>query len=594
MGARIEDYAVLGDMGTAALVSRDGSVDWMCVPRFDSPACFAALLGEAEHGRWLLAPAATRVATRRRYRDNTLVLETDHETDEGTVTVIDTMPRGSAGRSVTFVRIVVGRRGRVPVRSQLRIRFGYGLLAPSLKRDAGDLLAISGPDALRLSTPVDIVARAGSADAEFDVSEGERIPFVLTWFPSHEPAPPHFDPEYMVSDCERWWREWATRCTYHGEWREAVIRSLLTLRALTYEPTGGLVAAPTTSLPEELGGGRNWDYRFCWLRDATLAAAAMRDAGYVEEAFDWREWLARTVAGDPARMQIVYGPAGERHLPEWEADWLPGYAGSSPIRIGNAAAGQFQLDVYGEIADAQHRLVLEQGFRPGQQEIIGQLLEFLESAWSKQDQGIWEMRSEPRHHTYSKVMAWVAFDRAVKLVECCELDGPIDRWRSVRDQIHAEICSKGYDAERNTFTQSYGARELDAALLRLPIVGFLPPDDPRIVGTVNAIRRDLSNADGLVLRYSSGGGENVDGVSGGEGALLACSFWLVDALTLIGRDVDARRLFERLLELRNDVGLLAEQYDSAHQRLVGNFPQALSHLALVNSALLLSGLPADR
>jgi GH15 family glucan-1,4-alpha-glucosidase len=583
--AAIEDYALLGDMGTAALVSRGGSVDWVCVPRFDSPACFAALLGDAEHGRWLLAPAAEPGAIRRRYRDETLVLETDYETEDGAVTVIDTMPPGSAGRTVNLVRIVVGRGGRMPMRMALAIRFGYGLLRPWLERVDGDLLAVSGPDALRLSTPIDLIERDGAAEAEFSVSEGERVPFVLTWFPSHESAPPHLEPEHLVAGAERWWRAWAERCTYQGEWREAVVRSLLTLRALTYEPTGGLVAAPTTSLPEQLGGGRNWDYRFCWLRDATFTLAAMHEAGYAEEAFAWREWLVRTVAGDPTHMQIVYGPAGERHLTEWEADWLPGYEGSGPVRIGNAATDQFQLDVYGEVADSQHRLVLEYGFRPGQEQVVAQLLEFLESAWTRPDQGIWEMRSEPRHFTYSKVMAWVAFDRAVKLVEQCGLEGPLDRWRNVRDQIHAEVCNKGYDADRNTFVQSYGDQALDAALLRLPIVGFLPANEPRMVGTIDAIREELSCGEGLILRYRR---DDIDGVGGGEGAFLACSFWLIDALALLGRDTEARELFEQLLALRNDVGLLAEQYDTAQQRLIGNFPQALSHLGLVNSALLLS------
>jgi GH15 family glucan-1,4-alpha-glucosidase len=585
----IEDYALLGDMGTAALVSRAGSVDWLCVPRFDSAACFAGLLGQREHGRWLLAPSSTPQAIRRQYRDETLVLETDYETDQGSVTVVDAMPPGYAGQTVTLVRIVVGRSGRVPMRMELAIRLGYGLLTPWLEQVGPDLLAVSGPDALRLSTPVEVTEREGSAQAEFSVSEGQRVPFVLTWFPSHESAPPHLEPEHLVADTERWWRAWAERCTYEGEWREAVIRSLLTLRALTYEPTGGLVAAPTTSLPEQLGGGRNWDYRFCWLRDATFTLAAMHAAGYADEAFAWREWLVRTVAGDPTHMQIVYGPAGERHLTEWEADWLPGYEGSAPVRIGNAATAQFQLDVYGELADSQYRLVLERGFWPGQKKVIPRLLEFLESAWSQPDQGIWETRAKPRHFVYSKVMAWVAFDRAVKLVEKCGLDGPIDRWRSVRDRIHAEVCSNGFDAERNTFVQAYGAHELDASLLRIPAVGFLPADDPRVAGTVDAIQEELSDGDGLVMRYSRAARGDIDGAEGGEGAFLACSFWLVDALHQIGRRDQARTLFEQLLALRNDVGLLAEEYDTAERRLVGNFPQALSHLGLVNSALLLSG-----
>jgi GH15 family glucan-1,4-alpha-glucosidase len=580
----IEDYALLGGMNTAALVSRQASIDWLCVPRFDSPACFAALLGEPKHGRWLLAPAGAPHSTRRRYRGETLVLESDFETDEGKVTVVDAMPPGSAGRTISLVRIVVGRDGRVPMRMELAIRFGYGLLIPWLEQVDGDLLAVSGPDALGLSTPVEVVEHDGAAEAAFTVSAGERVPFMLTWFRSHEQPPPHLDPEHLVGDTERWWRDWTGRCTYEGEWRDAVVRSLVTLRALTHEPTGGLVAAPTTSVPELVGGSRNWDYRFCWLRDATFTLAVMQQAGYAEEAFAWREWLVRTVAGDPRHMQIVYGPAGERHLTEWEADWLPGYERSAPVRIGNAAADQFQLDVYGEVADSQHRLVLEHGFRRGQEKVVAKILDFLESAWTKPDQGIWEMRSEPRHFTYSKVMAWVAFDRAVRLVEGCGLEGPVDRWRSVRDAIRAEVCSNGYDAERNTFVQSYGSREVDAALLRIPAVGFLPGDDPRVAGTVDAVRDELSAGDTLILRYLRG---DSDGVGGGEGAFLACSFWLVDALALVGRHAEARGLFERLLALRNDVGLLSEEYDVENERLVGNFPQALSHLALVNSALLL-------
>jgi GH15 family glucan-1,4-alpha-glucosidase len=585
---KIEDYALLGDTRTAALVSKDGSVDWLCAPRFDSPACFAALLGSADNGRWLLAPTALPDVIKRRYREDTLVLETNYETDSGSVRVIDTMSPVPAGETVTFVRIVEGRSGHVPMRMELAIRFGYGLLAPFLQRVSDDLLAVSGPDALRLSTPVDVADNGGCAAAEFVISEGQRIPFVLTWFPSHQSDPVHLDPEYVVSDSERWWRAWVGRCTYEGEWREAVIRSLITLKALTYAPTGGMVAAPTTSLPEELGGSRNWDYRFCWLRDAAFTFNALHDAGFSEEALAWRDWLLRTVAGDPAKMQIVYGPSGERHLPEWEADWLPGFAGSAPVRIGNAAASQFQLDVYGEVAHSQYELAREGGFRPGQEKIVGQVLAFLESAWSRPDQGIWETRSRPRHFTYSKVMAWVAFDRAIKVAEGANLEGPVDRWREIRDLIHAEVCAKGFDAKRNAFVQSYDRRELDASLLRIALVGFLPPSDPRVAGTIDAIRDELTNGDDLLLRYSPGLDGEVDGVAGAEGAFLVCSFWLVDALTLIGREGDARMLFEHLLALRNDVGLLAEQYDTNLARLVGNFPQALSHLGVVSSALLLS------
>jgi GH15 family glucan-1,4-alpha-glucosidase len=583
--AKLEDYALLGDTRTAALVSKGGSIDWMCVPRFDSPACFAALLGTPDHGRWLLAPVAAPGAIRRRYRDETLVLETDYETEEGSVTVIDALPPATADRIVTLVRLVVGRHGRVPMRMELAIRFGYGLVAPWIECLDDDVVALAGPDALRLSTSVEVAEGNRDVQADFAVSEGERVPFMLTWFPSHERPPERHDPEELVRDAERWWRDWAQRCTYEGEWREAVIRSLLTLKALTYAPTGGIIAAPTASLPEELGGERNWDYRFCWLRDATFTLTVLHDAGYEDEALAWREWLIRAVAGDPAHMQIVYGPAGERHLHEWEADWLPGYEGSTPVRFGNAVTAQAQLDVYGEIAHAQNELVHEHGFRPGQQKIAAQVLGHLESIWSEPDHGIWEIRGEPRHFTYSKVMAWVAFDRAVKLAEEFGMEGPVERWKRIRDEVRAEVCRDAYDAERNSFVQSYGARELDASLLRIPLVGFLPADDPRVAGTVDAIRAELSIDDGLILRYSREAQGGVDGVSGGEGAFLACSFWLVDALAALGRGREARELFERLLELRNDLGLLAEEYDAHRGRLVGNFPQALSHLALVNSAL---------
>jgi GH15 family glucan-1,4-alpha-glucosidase len=578
MAARIEDYALLGDTGTAALVSRGGSLDWLCLPRFDSPAAFAALLGDENHGRWLVAPATAIKSTSRRYRGETFVLETEYETDGGAVTVIDAMPPRLPGRGVNVVRIVAGRRGSVPMRIELAIRYSFGLLTPWLEHHDDARVAMSGPDAIRLSSPVELIERDGSAHAEFSVGEGERVPFLLTWFPSHEDAPPLLDPERLVEETEQFWADWASRCTYEGEWREAVIRSVLTLVALTYRPTGGLVAAATTSLPEVLGGGENWDYRYCWLRDATFALAAMHDAGYTEEAFAWRDWLLRTVAGDPEHMRIVYGPGGERDLVEWEAEWLPGYEGSSPVRIGNAAAEQFQLDVYGELADSQHRLVLQHGFHPGQPRVIVEILEMLESAWLRPDHGIWEIRGEPKPFTYSKVMAWVAFDRALTLAERCGLDGPVDRWRSVCARIHADVCEHGYDSERNTFVRWYGAEELDAALLRIPIVGFLPPQDPRVLGTVEAVRRELAAGDGLIRRNAA-----VEG----EGAFLACCFWLVDALAALGRHDEARKLFERLLALRNDVGLLAEEYDTERRRLTGNFPQALSHLALVSSALRL-------
>jgi GH15 family glucan-1,4-alpha-glucosidase len=587
MPTRLEDYALLGDTQTAALVSREGSIDWLCLPRFDSPACFAALVGQPEHGRWLVAPATRPSSVARHYREATLVLETEYETEDGAVTVIDAMPV-LADRRVSVVRLVVGRRGRVPMRTELALRFGYGLVAPLLQRDGDDLVAVCGPDALRLATPVALSDEDGTARADFSVSAGERVPFVLTWSASHEPAPPHLDPEQLVTGCEHWWRTWVERCTYEGEWREAVVRSLLTLKALSFRQTGGLIAAPTCSLPERLGGSRNWDYRYCWLRDAAFTLTALNDAGYTDEALAWRAWLLRAVAGDPARMQIVYGPAGERHLPEWHADWLPGYEDSAPVRIGNAAATQFQLDVFGELADSQYTVVLESGFHPGQEQVVGRVLAQVESAWTQPDEGIWEVRGKRRHFTHSKVMAWVSFDRALKLVDRVGLDGPVEHWRAVRDRIHTDVCRNGFDAERNTFVQYYGGHELDASLLRIAHVGFLPPSDPRVAGTVDAIREELSVGDGLLVRYSPEAQGKVDGLHEQEGAFLACSFWLADNLALLGRDHEARTLFERLLSLRNDVGLLAEQYDPRRQRLVGNFPQALSHLALVNTALLLS------
>ena len=587
MRSEIGDYALLGDTQTAALVSREGSIDWLCLPRFDSPACFAAILGGGEHGRWLLAPAASRVTARRRYRGDTLVLETEYEGREGAVTVADAMPLPD-GHGVSLVREVIGRSGSVPMRMEFAPRFGYGRHSAVLAQRGGDLLATRGADTLRLSTPIGLEGKEGTARASFTVTARQRVPFILTWFPSHESAPPHPDPETLVSGCERWWRAWASRCTYDGEWRSAVIRSLLTLKALIYAPTGGMIAAPTASLPEQIGGTRNWDYRYCWLRDAALTFTVLHDSGYPQEALTWRDWLLRAVAGDPGGLQIVYGPAGERHLPEQEAAWLPGHHGSAPVRIGNAAAGQFQLDVYGEVADAQYALALGNGFASGQQDVIRRVLAALEQAWRQPDEGIWEIRGSRRHFTYSKVMAWAAFDRAVKLAELTRLDGPYHRWRTLRDEIHAEVCRRGFDPGRNAFVQSYGSRELDASLSRLPAVGFLPAADPRVTATVAAIRDELSAGDGLILRYSPQAQGAVDGLDEGEGAFLACSFWLADALAMSGRLDEGRALFEQLLTRCNDVGLLAEQFDPHRGQLTGNFPQALSHLALVNTALLLS------
>ena len=585
MPSRIEDYAIVGDCETAALVARDGSIDWLCWPRFDSGACFAALLGGPEHGRWLVAPADTEARVSRRYRDGTMILETDFETDEGAVTVVDFMPlRGSAS---DLVRMVVGRRGRVAMRTELVLRFHYGAIVPWVSRlDDGRLRAIAGPDMIVLDTPVRLHGHGLTTVGEFSVSAGETVPFVLTWGPSHL-APPHsVHPEKALDDTERFWREWSGRCAYAGEWGSAVERSLLTLKALTYRPTGGIVAAPTTSLPEQLGGTRNWDYRYCWLRDATLTLLALMDAGYYEEAGAWRDWLLRAAAGSPAQAQIMYGIQGERHLREWELDWLPGYEGAAPVRVGNAAHAQLQLDVFGEVMDAFHQ-AREGGLAESRQawHLQRALLGQLETIWDQPDRGIWEVRGDPQHFTYSKVMAWVAVDRALKSAEQFRLEGPLDRWRALRARIHDEVCRKGWSEARGSFVQAYGSALLDASLLQLPLVGFLPPDDPRVRATVAAIERELM-VDGLVLRYDSGATD--DGLPAGEGAFLACTFWLADNYVMQGRRDEARRIFEGLLKLRNDVGLLSEEYDARAGRLVGNFPQAFSHVALIGTALNLS------
>ena len=585
MPSRIEDYAIVGDCETAALVARDGSIDWLCWPRFDSGACFAALLGGPEHGRWLVAPADTEARVSRRYRDGTMILETDFETDEGAVTVVDFMPlRGSAS---DLVRMVVGRRGRVAMRTELVLRFHYGAIVPWVSRlDDGRLRAIAGPDMIVLDTPVRLHGHGLTTVGEFSVSAGETVPFVLTWGPSHLAPPPSVDPGRALGDTERFWRAWSGRCAYAGEWGSAVERSLLTLKALTYRPTGGIVAAPTTSLPEQLGGTRNWDYRYCWLRDATLTLLALMDAGYYEEAGAWRDWLLRAAAGSPAQAQIMYGIQGERHLREWELDWLPGYEGAAPVRVGNAAHAQLQLDVFGEVMDAFHQ-AREGGLAESRQawHLQRALLGQLETIWDQPDRGIWEVRGDPQHFTYSKVMAWVAVDRALKSAEQFRLEGPLDRWRALRARIHDEVCRKGWSEARGSFVQAYGSALLDASLLQLPLVGFLPPDDPRVRATVAAIERELM-VDGLVLRYDSGATD--DGLPAGEGAFLACTFWLADNYVMQGRRDEARRIFEGLLKLRNDVGLLSEEYDARAGRLVGNFPQAFSHVALIGTALNLS------
>jgi GH15 family glucan-1,4-alpha-glucosidase len=585
MSTKLEDYALIGDCETAALVSRAGSVDWLCWPRFDSGAVFAALLGTPEHGRWLLAPVGVECCTTRRYREGTLILETEFETADGAVTLVDFMP--PRGSSSDLVRMVVGRRGTVKMRMELVLRFGYGAIVPWVSRlDDGALRAIAGPDMVALRTDVPVRGESLTTVADFTVSEGETRSFVLAYGPSHLEPPNHCEPHSALADAEAFWTEWTARGTYDGEWKEAVQRSLITLKALTYRPTGGIVAAPTTSVPEQLGSTRNWDYRYCWLRDATLTLLALMGAGYYDEAGAWRDWLLRAAAGSPSQLQIMYGIAGERHLMEWTVPWLPGYADSKPVRVGNAAHAQRQLDVYGEVLDALHQARqggLSASVDGWQLECA--LVRYVEQIWSQPDEGIWEVRGGPQHFTHSKVMAWVAVDRALKSAEQFGLKAPTERWRALRDAIHADVCRHGYDASLGSFVQAYGSRQLDASLLLLPLVGFLPPDDPRVLGTVRAVERKLC-VDGVVLRYDSTA--TADGLPPGEGAFLACSFWLADNYVLQGRRDDASRLFERLLALRNDVGLLSEEWDPRLKRLTGNIPQAFPHVALVGTALNLA------
>ena len=580
----IEDYALIGNTRTAALVGNDGSIDWMCVPCFDSSACFAALLGKPKHGRWRLAPASKARTVRRAYRPDTLVLETEFETSTGVVRVIDCMPVWNERTDV--VRVVAGVRGRVSMQMELIIRPGYGAVTPWVRRVDDALLATAGPDSLELRTPVETAGRNFTTVAEFTVAAGQRVPFVMTWFPSHEPRPLPVDAEAAIAAAERYWRAWCGHCTYQGRWSDAVRTSLLVLKALTYAPTGGIVASVTTSLPERNGGVRNWDYRYCWVRDATFTLYALLLAGYHDEARAWRRWLLRAAAGHPAELQILYGIEAERQLTELTLPWLPGYQGSAPVRVGNAAAAQFQLDIYGELMDAL-LLARTAGLDPDADAWNFQrtLVKFLESNWQRADSGIWEMRSELQQFTYSKVMAWVAMDRAVKAVEQYGLEGPVERWRKVRARIHREVCKKGVDAKRGIFVQRYGSTDLDASLLLIALVGFLPPEDPRIRATVEAIERELV-ADGLVLRYRTKG--RLDGLPRGEGFFLPCSFWLADNLALLGRREEAEALFERLLALRNDVGLLSEEYDPRNRRALGNMPQALTHVALINTARNLS------
>jgi GH15 family glucan-1,4-alpha-glucosidase len=584
MPSRIEDYALIGDCHTAALVAKDGSIDWLCVPRFDSAACFAALLGQPKHGRWQVAPRETNYRVKRRYLGETLILETVFETDSGVVKLIDVMPPRAT--CPELVRIVEGVRGEVAMRMELIIRFDYGSIVPWVRRTENGIRAIAGPDCLELHTPLDLHGENFTTVSEFTIKAGQQIPLVMAWHPSHESLQRVCDAKKVLDETEAWWQDWSSRCTYEGPYRNAVLRSLITLKALTYAPTGGVVAAPTTSLPEHIGGVRNWDYRFCWVRDATFTLYALMMCGQTSEALAWREWLLRAVAGNPSQINIMYGLAGERRLTELELEWLPGYENSAPVRIGNAAYKQLQLDIYGEILDAMHvarknKLDCDENAWRLEQNLV----EYLEKIWREPDEGIWEVRGPRRHFTHSKVMAWVASDRAVKAIERFGLPGDAARWKKLRDQIHADVCAHGFNAKLNTFVQHYETAEIDASLLMLPLVGFLPPDDSRLRGTVEAIERALLN-DGFVDRYRTR--ESLDGLPRGEGAFLPCSFWLADNYCVLGRRDEARQLFERLVGLCNDVGLITEEYDPTQKRLLGNFPQAFTHVALINTALNLA------
>jgi len=581
---KIEDYALIGDLQSAALVGRNGSVDWLCLPRFDSASCFAALLGDETHGRWLLAPVGEVRSTSRRYRPGTLVLETDFETADGAVRVIDFMPR-RGGRAPQLVRIVQGLRGRVAMRSQLVLRPDYGSITPWIEPAPDGAIAAAGPDAFRLSTPLELRLGNGTVSAELTAMEGARERFVLGWHASWDPAPPVEDADSALARTEAWWLEWSGRCTYDGEYRDAVLTSLMTLKAMTDETTGAVVAAPTTSLPEDLGGVRNWDYRYCWLRDASLTLNALLAGGYTGEALAFRDYVFRMATGNPADLQIMYGLGGERRLTEFELPDLPGYEDSKPVRIGNAASEQFQLDVFGEVAGVASVAAEHLGVRDDGWPRWRAVTDHLEQIWREPDDGIWEARGPRRHFTHSKVMAWLAFDRSVRTAERFGLDAPVERWRWVAAEIHDQVCEHGYDKDRRTFTQYYGSRELDASVLLIPRVGFLPGDDDRVTGTIDAIRSELGR-DGFVARYSTA--DTDDGLPGGEGQFLACSFWLASALAVNGRVDEARALFERLLALANDLGLLAEEYDVQRRRQVGNFPQAFSHLALIDAAQVIS------
>ncbi|HEX2101489.1 MAG TPA: glycoside hydrolase family 15 protein [Candidatus Synoicihabitans sp.] len=578
----LEDYGLIGDLNTAALVSRDGSIDWLCLPRIDSGACLAALLGSPKNGRWLLAPEESGAHAMQRYRPDTLILETEFQTSSGVVRVTDFMPPADDRHDI--VRLVEGVRGRVRMRLELIVRFDYGETVPWASRIDGGTRFVAGPNALMLRSDVPVHGEDLTTRAAFEVAAGERREFVLAWFRSHEPTPAAIDTAAALAHTEKFWRDWCSRCTYQSEWRDAVVRSLITLKALTYAPTGGIVAAATTSLPEHLGGRRNWDYRYCWLRDATFTLFSLMQAGYTDEASAWSDWLLRAVAGDPSQLQMLYGVAGERSLREFELPHLSGYEHSRPVRIGNAAARQFQLDVYGELIDATH-LKRHAGLPTSEDawRVQRHLINFVADHWREPDEGIWEVRGPRRHFTHSKVMAWVALDRGVKSCEQFDLEGDVAHWRETRALIHNEVCARGFNEERRSFTQYYGSPNLDSSLLLLPLVGFLPVTDSRMAGTIAAIQRDLVT-DGLVRRYAQVDSEQVDGLPPGEGAFLPCSFWLVDCLCLLGRRAEALELFERLLALRSPLGLLAEEYDTRARRLVGNYPQAFSHVALITSA----------
>jgi GH15 family glucan-1,4-alpha-glucosidase len=577
---------MIGDCLTAALVSKQGSIDWLCLPHFDSPACFAALVGTPENGHWSIAPADPVKTVSRNYRDGSLILETHFETESGSATLIDCMVPGS--ETPELLRVVVGTRGEVRMKLEVILRFDYGSIVPWVRKTDRGISAIAGPDTIRLSSDVELQGKDMKTEAEFTVKEGRQVSFEMGWFPSHKNEPAALDIDAAMRETEKWWGEWSGRCTYQGKWKDAVVRSLVTLKGLTFLPTGGIVASPTTSLPEQLGGVRNWDYRFCWVRDATFTLQALLNAGYMEEAREWREWLLRAIAGSPSELNIVYGLRGERRLTELELPWLEGYEKSAPVRIGNAAYQQFQLDIFGEVFGTLHEAA-EAGLGSSKHprlDIAQAMLEFLETGWEKPDHGIWEMRGPRRHFVHSKMMAWVAVDRLLRWAERRSFETDIPRWEKLRSTIHEQVCRQGFDAELNSFVQYYGGKHLDASVLMMPLVGFLPPDDARVIGTVRAIETSLME-NGFVGRYTQD--PKVDGLPHGEGTFLPCSFWLVDNYVLLGRHEDAVKMFERLLEVRNDVGLLSEEYDAVEKRQLGNFPQAFSHVGLVNTAFNLTG-----